>query len=345
MVTMKDIAQIVGCTEATVSRVLSKPEGESPISKPLQDKIRMVADKLGYEPNLMARGLATRRTDNIGVVLNCYDHLTHPVMMQTISGIAKALGNSNYALSVFSLMQLGNADKRRHLTSLFNQRQVDGLVIAAHDIETLEILELIQRKVPFVLVNMSIDGVETNAVYGDTRVFSKAVVDYLAGLGHREIAFLPGPRKYGPNPKRKIEGGIESAAAAIGLKLGPDRLVMTEYDREEAYQTAKRLLTLDDPPTAIFAGDDDMAIGVYYAAVDLGLQVPGDVSILSGADSYLTELAPVPITSIHVPHQAAGSKAAELLIKVLAGQEGTERVIIPHQLIERKSCIAPASGR
>ena len=338
MVTMKDVAKIVGCTEATVSRVLSKPEGESPISKPLQEKVRMVADKLGYQPNLMARGLATRKTDNIGVVLNCYEHLTHPVMMQTISGIAKALSASNYALSIFVIDQPGREEKQLKLAGLFARRQVDGLIIAAHDISALDILELIKQEFPFVLANMSIDGIETNTVCGDTYAFAKAVVGYLSELGHREIAFLPGPPKYGPNPKRRIVGAIESAAAEIGLRLGPSRLVMTQYDREDAYRVAKELLEAPNRPTAFFAGDDAMAMGVYYAAVDLGLKVPEELSIVSGADTYVTELAPVPITSIHAPHLEIGYRAAQLLLEVLAGKTETEKIIVPYELTERNSC-------
>lgn len=338
MVTMKDVAKIVGCTEATVSRVLSKPEGESPISKPLQEKVRMVADKLGYQPNLMARGLATRKTDNIGVVLNCYEHLTHPVMMQTISGIAKALSSSNYALSIFVIDQPGRDEKQLNLASLFARRQVDGLIIAAHDINVLDILELVKQDFPFILANMSISGIETNTVSTDANAYANAVVTYLSNLGHREIAFLPGPSKYGPNPKRKVIAGIESAAAEIGLRLGPSRLVLTEYDRDAAYEVAKELLQEQQRPTAFYAGDDAMAMGVYYAAVDLGIRVPEQLSIISGADTYVTELAPVPITSIHAPHQEIGYQAAQLLMEVLAGKEGTEKVIVPYQITERESC-------
>jgi LacI family transcriptional regulator len=338
LVTMKDVAKIVGCTEATVSRVLSKPEGESPISKPLQDKIRMVADKLGYQPNLMARGLATRKTDNIGVVLNCYEHLTHPVMMQTIAGIAKAVSVSNYSLSIFVIDQPGREQKQLNLASLFARRQVDGLLIAAHDINALEILELVKQEFPFVLTNMSIYGIETNTVSTDSNAYATAVVEYLYNLGHREIAFLPGPSKYGPNPKRRVIAGIESAAAKIGLRLGPSRLILTEYDRDAAYKVAKELLQEQQRPTAFYAGDDAMAMGIYYAAVDLGLVVPQELSIISGADTYVTQLAPVPITSIHAPHQEIGYRAAQLLMEILAGKEGTERVIVPYQITERQSC-------
>ena len=338
LVTMKDIAKIVGCTEATVSRVLSKPEGESPISKPLQEKIRVVADRLGYQPNLMARGLATRKTDNIGVVLDCYEHLTHPVMMQTIAGITKAISTSNYSLSIFVLDQPGRKEKKLNLANLFARRQVDGLLIAAYDVDVLAIVELIKQKYPFVLVNMSVDGIDTNLVVNDSAAYSSAVVKYLYDLGHREIAFLPGPSKYGPNPKRKVITGIESAAAEYGIRLGPSRLVLTEYDRDAAYQAAKELLQSQNRPTAIFAGDDAMAVGVYHAAVDLGLQVPQDLSIVSGADSYLTKFAPVPITAIHARHLEIGYRAAELLQEVLNGKEGTERVVISHQLTERNSC-------
>ena len=81
-----------------------------------------------------------------------------------------------------------------------------------------------------------------------------------------------------------------------------------------------------------------MAMGVYYAATDLGIRVPVELSILSGADTYLTQLAPVPITTIHIPHQKSGYRAAQLLMEVLAGKEETEKIIIPHQLTERDSC-------
>ena len=131
--------------------------------------------------------------------------------------------------------------------------------------------------------------------------------------------------------------GIESAAAEYGIRLGPSRLVLTEYDRDAAYQAAKELLQSQNRPTAIFAGDDAMAVGVYHAAVDFRLTSPPDLSIVS-ADSYLTKFAPVPITAIHARHLEIGYRAAELLQEVLNGKEGTERVVISHQLTERNSC-------
>lgn len=343
MVTMKDIAQIVGVSESTVSRVMSKSPEDCPVSQKLQEKIRKVADKLGYQPNLMARGLATRKSGNIGLIIYRYEHLTHPVMTQVLSGVARAISHSRYSLLIEAIYQPGKEDEaKQKLSGLFARRQVDGLIIVAHETEPVEILELMKEEYPFVLANFYVPGLSADSVRINLKKVGQGVIRYFTELGHKEIAVLPGPKTYGTiknHDTEDIVSGIQAAATDLGVQIPSERIIFTEYSEEEAYNATVNLLRSEMRPTAIYAVDDAIAMGVLKAAQDHGLDVPRDLSILCGADTQTAQFAPVPLSAIHIPYTDIGLKAAEiLLVKLEQEASGNQQVFLPFEVVGRQSC-------
>lgn len=343
MVTLKDIARVAGVSESTVSKVIGKSSAECRVSEPLQRRVREVAKRLDYKPNMMARGLATRQSGNIAMIIYRYEHLTHPVMTQTLSGIAQAISKSPYGLTIQAIYHPGRQENQtQKLRDLIDKKQADGLVVVAHETDPLEILDLIKAEYPFSLVNFYYPRLKADEVRVNFIEVGKRVVKYFAELGHKKIAILPGPESYGGNSYPNNEdliAGVQAAAAELGIRIPPERLITTDYDAEEAFEAISALLDSNEPPTAIYAGDDAIAKGVFKAIQSKGLNVPSDVSILCGADTYLTQLAPVPLSAIQIPYTEIGYKAVELLISKLEGKSNEcQQMILPFQIIERESC-------
>ena len=342
MVTIKDIAQVAGVSESTVSRVLGKPLEECNVSEPLQRRVREVANKFSYQPNLMARGLATSRTGNIGLIIYRYEHLTYPVMTQVVAGVAEAISYSEYSLLIEAIYQPGKqATASQKLSGLFARRQVDGLIIVAQEIEPIWLLDLIREKYPFVLCNVHFSEIAANSVRTNAIERGKESIRYFAKLGHRNIALFLGPKNIQNKPSRGgVVEGIHIAASELGIKIAAEDLIHTGYSQEEAHDETIKLLSKAKPPTAIYAADDAIAVGVLEAAQKLGFDVPGKLSILSGVDTYKTQLASIPITAVQIPYDKIGFKSAELLLKRLQeNEEGeSQQVFLPFNIVERKSC-------
>jgi DNA-binding LacI/PurR family transcriptional regulator len=343
MVTMKDIAQIVGVSESTVSRVMSKPPDECPVSKKLQEKIRKVAEKLEYQPNLMARGLATRKSGNIGLVIYRYEHLTHPVMTQVLSGVASVISHSRYSLLIEAIYQPGKENEaKQRLSGLFARRQVDGLIIVAHETEPVEILELMKEEYPFVLANFYVPGLNADSVRVNFKKVGKSILTYFAELDHKDIAILPGPKKFGSITNNETEdtvSGIQATATELGVQISSERIIYTAYEELEAYNATLNLLAQEEKPTAIYAADDAVAMGVLRAAQEQGIQVPADLSILCGADTQTARFAPVPLSAIQIPYTDIGLKAAGILLAELQQEsQGNQQQFLPFEIISRQSC-------
>ena len=292
---------------------------------------------------MMARGLATRKSGNIAMVIYRYEHLTNPVMTQVLSGIAQSISKSAYGLSIQAICHPGKYEnQKQRLRDIVDKMQADGLVIVAHETDPLEILDLIKDQYPFSLANFYFPRVKADEVRIDFVDVGKKVIEYFTTLGHKEIAILPGPKEYGENSyfdTVDLIGGVQAAAMEFGIKIPAERLVSTGYDIEEAFEAMSVLLDTKVRPTAIYAADDAIAMGVLKAVQSRGLNVPLDVSILCGADTYITQLAPVSLSSVKIPFPEIGCKAVEVLLDKLQGKsKETKQLILPFEVVERESC-------
>lgn len=329
MATIRDVARASKVSIATVSRVFN----DSPaVSEETRQRVRAAAQSLGYWPNGIARSLITNRTHMLGVVL---PDLHGEFFSEVIHGVD--LASRAHGLHVLVSRASTRADE---LTSALRSMRgrVDGLVVMAPDLGASEALQQTARSIPTVILNPDapLESVDTVAV--DNGGGARQVVSHLIGLGHRRIAMVTGPER-NVDSRQRLEG-YRRALADAGLFTTPDLVVEGDFTEPSGYDAALQLLARAPRPTAIFVGNDVMAVGVLGALDDLGVPVPGDIAVAGFDDIPLARHLRPPLTTVHVDMLGLGRRAVELLLdpdresRVGAGRHD----VLPTTLVVRRSC-------
>lgn len=325
-VTIHDIAQVAGVSASTVSRALS---GKGRISQATRERIRKMAEELGYQPNALARGLATRSTCAIGVVI----HKRHlPLDERSFYGlilevIEAEVTEHGYHV-VFSTL-------RDHaLPNCLEERRVDGVIFLGTDMEPT-LIQKVHSKLPVVLVDYALP--EIVSVVGDNEGGGRLATLHLLEHGHRAVAFVAETLS-DPSFCERFRG-YRKALAERGIPLR-EQWVIEGGRRPDTDQVAmEKFLRLRKLPTAIFAANDFMAVGAIHALRQAGLRVPEDVAVVGFDDGALATVVQPPLTSVRVPREEMGKVAASCLLRLL--QRGTVvpgRIVLPTTLTVRSSC-------
>lgn len=325
-VTIHDIAKLVGVSPSTVSRALS---GKGRISPAMRERIRKVAEELGYQPNMLARGLATRSTCAVGVVI----HERHlPLDERSFYGvileaIEAEVSKHGYHV-VFSTL-------RNHaLPRCVRERRVDGLIFLGTDIKE-DLVRPISTELPVVLVDHCIPGL--TSVVGDNVGGGRLATEHLLSHGHRNIAFVAETLE-DPSFRARFDG-YRQALEEHGLKVRKELIVEGGRRSDSDRIAMEKLLRKKKLPTAIFAANDFMAVGAIRALTKAGLRVPDDVAVVGFDDGALATLVHPPLTSVHVPRVEMGKSAAFCLLELLSSPKKVSQVIVlPTPLTIRESC-------
>jgi LacI family transcriptional regulator len=328
--TIQDVARLAGVSTATASRAISGYGYVSPASR---DQVLAAADELGYVPNRLARGLKTRHSGLVALLVPEIVNSFYTTIARGVEDVANANG-----LQVI----VGNTDenvaKERAYAELMVSTHVDGVVIAPAS-GTARTLEPLQTaKAPAVLVDRAVQGFAADLVRGDSVGGAQILANHLLGLGHTRIALING------NPStsvaREREEGFRLACAAAGFPVG-DRLVSGgTWFAEDAAARTSAILAQPDPPTAILATNNFMAIGAFRALRERGLRVPDDVAVVSFDDiPDAAEIDPF-LTALAQPAYSMGTIAMQLLLERIGGSfRGEPReVTLSPKLIVRRSC-------
>ncbi|GAA0572977.1 LacI family DNA-binding transcriptional regulator [Paractinoplanes ferrugineus] len=331
--TISDVAAAAGVSKATVSKFLGGNKNYY-IASETRERIAKAIEDLQFAPNAIAQGLSNRRTDTIGVIVAS---ITNPFYPELIAGVEEALGGSEYTLL------LGSTDeqpaKEAALVRSMLQRRVDGLIMAAVTMDDAEVSRLVDTDVDVVLASRGLDTTLADTVVIDNLTGARQAVEHLLGHGHRRIAHLAGPADVVPF-RYRIEGYREAMADA-GLD-GDERLVASGNPAEA--MTA--LLTLPDPPTAVFVANDRMAIEVLEFCAGRGIEVPQELAVVGFDNVWVGRLSGVGLTSVDSKARAVGRKAAEVLAgRIRARHADTvqlpappERTVLQPELVIRRSC-------
>ena len=266
-VTMRDVARTAGVHPGTVSRVLN-PRTRPLVNPATADRVEQVAREMGYSLNPIARGLKTRRTFSVGVLI---PDLTNPLFPPIIRGIERVLDAAGYTALVASTD--GEPARERQRLEALIARQVDGFVIATAQRRHPVVADAIASELAVVLVNRTIEGEGVFAVVPDDRRGSAMAVDHLAALGHTRIAHIAGPQQTTTGLLR-YRGFVEAMEDA---GVAPDRDLIAQGDAftiAAGAQAARELLAAADPPTGIVAANDLLALGAYTALAEAGLRLP-----------------------------------------------------------------------
>lgn len=329
--THKLIAEVAGVHPSTVSRILRRPPGprRSDFAE-TEARVREIAKRLGYRPDLNAASLRTKRSMVLGVLLP----QLHDVVLATIlSGIDTGAFKLGYQTIVTNT--LGEPERRWERVEMLLSRKVDGLVIGDATLDDRIYGELARSQTLHVLVNHRAEG--HVSVTGNDVLGGRLAGEHLLAAGHREIGIIAGPRY--PVALDRVRGCVEVYEEA-GITVGEDRIVHSSFDAEGGRTAARALLESSRRPSAIFAVNDSAAIGAMGALRDHGLTVGRDVALVGYNDIAIAKDLPVPLSSVRTPLREMGETAARLLIDMLEGRPCESVALRPRLVVRGSSSVA-----
>jgi len=326
---LEDVARIAGVSPKTVSRVLNKEPNVLPETR---DKVLATMEALHYRPHPSARSLAANRSFLIALL---YDNASPSYTMEVQSGVLDACNAHQYSM-MMQPFDSSAAEFVDQVQALVTDRRLDGLVltppIADHEKLLARLREL---GTPFASVApRSQSGA---GVFLDERQAACDMVKYLASLGHKRIAHVIGHPDHGAAQWRLQ--GYRDGLAQCGLRYAAQLVVPGTFLFDSGVAAARKLLALKSPPTAVFAANDDMAAGVMWAASELGLAIPRDLSVCGFDDTPMSRQIWPSLTTVHQPCQEMGRIAASQLFRVVRGNS-SELVHTAYSLCLRGSTAA-----
>ncbi|MDF2640521.1 MAG: LacI family DNA-binding transcriptional regulator [Novosphingobium lindaniclasticum] len=328
-VTLHDVAAAAGVSKSTVSRILD--ERLPPSDNPTARRVKQVAAELGYVRDISAASLRRGKTMAIGVIV---PRLTDTVMAMLYEAIAKAAARTGRVALVATTDD--NIDADRVAADSLLQRGVDGLILAtARDGDELP-TSLSKRDVPFVLA-LRTDGTSLSSI-GDDRLGGYLATRHLLDLGHRRIGIIAGPT-FASSARLRTEG-YRQALEEANVAVDPALIVESSFSIEAGADAAETLMDLPERPSAIFAVNDNTAIGALSALTNRGLSVPEDMSLVGYNDIPIVSHLPTPLTTLRVPFDQIAAAALELLEQRPEEASAKLRLVAP-TLIPRKSTATP----
>ena len=336
--TLRDVARHAGVHPATASRALN-PRTRRLVNDETAERVREVAERLGYRPNPLARSLKTSRSASIGVVI---PDITNPLFPPIVRGVEDGLLPAGYNAWIVNTDNDG--DRESALVSSLRSRQVDGLIVATARLRHPLIEELVAENFPLVLVNRRIESPNVPTVSGDDVRGVFQAVRHLTDLGHERIAHLAGPQwtSTGQGRLRAYREALDD----LGLAAEPDLVAYADaWSEVEGAQAMARLLDKGVPFTAVLAGNDLLALGCYDVMHERGLACPDDVSVVGFNDMpFIDKLRP-PLTTVHIPHYQIGTEAARLLLERVDHPDTVVKsILLPLTMVERQSTAPPKPG-
>ena len=328
MPTVLDVAKRAGVSPITVSRVINN---SGYISAATRDRVETVIKEIGYVPNTLARGLRSKRTNTLALVVT---DITNPYFTSMARGVEDVAGASNYAVIYCNTDE--SETKEEKYANILAQRQVDGvlLVPACENAKIINFLK--SNDISVVVLDRRVSGVNTDFVRADSENGANRLIKLLIGLGHERIAVITGPKKVSTAVDRVK--GYRQALVDAGLKEN-ELVYYGSFTQQSGYDFTKQAMLQSPRPTAIFAANNFILLGVVKALRELQLKVPDDISVV-GFDDFPESMLVKPFfTAVLQPAYEMGRLAAELLLKRISGELSGEcqKIILQTELIERES--------
>lgn len=324
---IKDIARLAHVSHPTVSRALH----HSPlVNSRTAEKIRKIAEEAGYRASAVARGLVTRQTRSIGLVVTT---IADPFTSEVVSGIEHTANDHGY--SVFLADSNADPEREKRVVRNFAERRVDGIIVTSSRVGALYLPLLSEMRVPIILVNDQHPGAFVHSVMISNIEGMRAVADHLGSLGHRRIAYLGDQCGYQSDAERFA--GYRAGLDAARIRFAPELVVHGDGKPEAAVRAMDTLLALRRPPTAVCCYNDMSALGAMRSIRLHGLRVPEDISLAGFDDLFIASYTQPPLTTVRQPMRRMGQLAMEHLLKLISGEESVVQIKVASQLIVRES--------
>ena len=335
MVTIKDVAQRAGVSTATVSAVVNDAAW---VSDETRARVRESAQALGYRPNRLARSLKTRASGTVGVIVS---DLTNPYFTEVVRALGRALRDHDRTLLLCDAEQSYALGARYYETLL--EKRVDGLVLIGASVPA-DVVEAHAREAPVVAIERDYPAADVTCLLVDSEQGGYDATAHLVGLGRRRVATITGPsagpghETYGRAARHE---GYRRALAEAGRPYDPDLVVEGDFQFAGGRAAMRTLLALPDPPDAVFAANDLMALGAMLEARLAGLRIPDDLAVVGYDDVPMAALVTPPLTTLAMPKEALGREAAALLDARLRDPDG---VPARHQRFSAELVVRASTG-
>lgn len=335
--TIRDVARRAGVSIGTVSRVLN---GRPLVAESTRERVLAAIRELNYRPDGVARSLVSARTHTVAMVV---PDITSPFFPQLVRGVEDVARREGYAVLLMNTDQ--RPERERDVLEALREKRVDGLVFMSADVTDAHLDAFRRLRCPVVLAATRAPGDELPAVIIDNVAAARDAVRHLLEHGHRRIGLISGPLNDRIAGKTRFEGYV-TALREAGLAVEPELVEQGNYREPDGYRAARRLLELPDPPTAIFAASDEMAVGALNAAVDRGLRVPGDLAVVGFDGVALADMVRPKLATVVQPIYETGATAMRLLVRRLREGRWPDAgvTILPHALRPGPSCGCPAAA-
>jgi LacI family transcriptional regulator len=328
---MKDIAADLGVSLMTVSKAL---RDHADISEETRRRIRERARELQYEPNLIARGLASNRTYLIGLII---PDMMHSFFAEVAKGIGQKLEPRGYQILLSNSGENAEAELRQ--VKLLLARKVDGLIIAsaaaASGSERLRTV-LDSHTTPYVFIDRMVRGAKGNYVGVRDQEVGVVATEHLIERGCRHIAHITGPMD--TNGRGRLQG-YQTAIKKHGLRLVPEYIVSGAHEDSGGYGAMQKLLQVRPRPDGVFCYNDPVAIGAIRAILEAGLDVPRDVAVIGAGNVHYSDLLRIPLSTVDQNSLGIGGTAAEVLLQCMESKQTVppRRILFPARLVIRES--------
>lgn len=338
MITMKDVAKIAGVSPITVSRVISSPEQVKPATRA---KVMRAIEELNFKPNSIARSLVTNRTDTIGLLLSNIANPYYPEFILGLETMARSLGKN---VIICNAKDYETASQN---LELLLEKRVDGIVITSIEFDSLklqekfhahleELVNLKQKNIPIVLMDPNPRSTILSCIEVDNYLAGRIAMNHLCELGHKRIAHISVERD--ANVWIERLRAYKDAHQKNDLEFDTARVELISSENvKTAEEAAKRLLQLNPRPTAIFAGNDLLAVGAIHAAHRLGIKIPEELSIIGIDGINIGDQIFPRLTTVTHPQNKVGEAAAQLLVKKINGHDDNSNITLKPALLVRES--------
>jgi LacI family transcriptional regulator len=329
MATISDVAKLSGLSKTTVSRVINN---HPYVSKKIREQVLNAMKELGYTPNPSARRLRGQLTTTLGVIV---PRIVNPFFSYLVNSIEQTAYNKGYQV----LICQSNEDKAKEITflNLLKTKQVDGIIMTSIE-NDWNIIKSYTNYGPILLCNEYVNNANVPMIRLDQYKGAYLGAKHLIERDHQKIAYCTGGLFDEQGKDKDRNQGFQKALKDVGIELNPKWIFVNRHTIEDGKQVLRQILEMDDRPTAVFTGSDEIAAGMMIEAKEHGLIVPDDIAIIGFDDQPIAEMLDPKLTTIRQSVDQMGEKAVEVIIEMLNNPEmEIENYELPIELVVRKS--------